>query len=100
MDTILEKTENNFHFLLGDYNHDGHLDLYCIKGFEEADFTEVHILNGNNNYKSWLLQTKTPINEEGADWDYCLGDYNNDGNLDLFCIKKIKLELILLKSIY
>ena len=90
MDTILEKTKNNFNFLLGDYNHDGHLDLYCIKSFGEADFTEVHILSGNNNYKSWLLQTKTPINEEEADWDYCLGDYNNDGNLDLFCIKKNK----------
>ena len=66
---------------MGDYSHDGHLDLYCIKSFGDADFTEVHILTGNNNYKSWLLQIKTPINEEGVDWDYCLGDYNNDGNI-------------------
>ena len=66
---------------MGDYSHDDHLDLYCIKSFGDADFTEVHILTGNNNYKSWLLQIKTPINEEGVDWDYCLGDYNNDGNI-------------------
>ena len=88
MDTILEKTANNCKFLLGDYNHDGHLDLYYIKSFGEPDFTEVHILSGKNNYKSWLLHTKTPIKEGEADWDYCLGDYNNDGNLDLFGIKK------------
>ena len=88
MDTILEKTKHDFVFLVGDYNHNGHNNLYCIKSLGDPDFTEVHILNGGNNYKNWLLQTKTPIKNEGADWDFDLGDYNNDGHLDLFCIKK------------
>lgn len=88
--TILEKTGKNFSFFLGDYNHDDHLDLYCIKSIKDPDCTEVHILSGKDNYKSWLLQKKTPISEGESDWAYCLGDYNNDGNLDLFCIKKNK----------
>ena len=90
MDTILEKTKQDFVFLVGDYNHNGKNDLYCIKSLGDPDFTEVHILNGANNYKNWLLQTKTPIKNEDADWDFDLGDYNKDGNLDLFCIKKNK----------
>jgi GH24 family phage-related lysozyme (muramidase) len=88
--SILEKTGKNFSFSLGDYNHDCHLDLYCIKSIGEPECTEVHILSGKNDCKSWLLQTKTPIREGEADWAYCLGDYNNDGNLDLFCIRKNK----------
>ena len=90
MDTILEKTKNDFVFLVGDYNHNSHNDLYCIKSLGDPDFTEVHILNGANNYKNWLLQTKTPIKNEDADWDFDLADFNKDGNLDLFCIKKNK----------
>ena len=91
MDTILEKTKDEFNFLIGDYNHNGSLDLYCIKSFGGSEnFTEVHILNGANNFKSWLLQIPTKLKEEEADWDFCLGDYNHDGYLDLFCIKKNK----------
>ena len=89
MDSILEHTQEESHFLLGDYNHNGCLDLYYIKTCC-PEFSEIHILNGQNNYKSWLLQTKIPIKEEEADYDFCLGDYNHDGNLDLFCIKKSK----------
>ena len=87
--TILEKTENNNNFLIGDYNHDGKLDLYCIRILGEPEFTEVHIIGGEN-YQSWLLQTKTPLKDGGADWEFGLGDFNRDGNLDLFCIKKNK----------
>jgi len=89
MDSILEQTQEESHFLLGDYNHNGSLDLYYIKTCC-PELAEVHILNGQNNYKSWLLQTQIPIKEEEADYDFCLGDYNHDGNLDLFCIKKNK----------
>ena len=88
--TKLEKTKEEFHFLIGDYNHNDFLDLYCIKNLEGDFPTEVHILDGKNKYKNWLLQTQTPLRGGEADWDFCLGDYNNDGNLDLICIKKNK----------
>ena len=89
-DTILGKTKEEFHFLIGDYNHNGFLDLYCIKNLGGDFPTEIHILNGQKNNKSWLFQTETPLKGEDADLEFCLGDYNNDGNLDLFCIKKNK----------
>ena len=88
--TILENEKDEYNFLIGDYNHNGYYDIYCIKKYGKDGFIKVEILDGANNYNSWLLQTKTPLNEEEADWDFCLGDYNHDGHLDLFCIRKNK----------
>lgn len=87
MDSILECTSSGAHFLLGDYNHNGSLDLYYIKTCC-PEYVEVHILDGSNNFKSFFLQTQTPIKVEEADMDFALGDYNHDGYLDLFYIKK------------
>ena len=89
--TILHQTGNNFSFLLGDYNHNGYLDLYAIKKSQTGtNSTEIHILNGKNNFKSWILQTGTILHETGENWEFCLGDYNKDGFVDLFGIKKFE----------
>ena len=94
--SIFEKTNDQYNFLIGNYNYNS-FDLYCIQKYEEFGVINkngvcsvVHILDGSNKYKSWLLHSTTPLKEEEADWDFCLGDYNNDGYLDLFCIKKNK----------
>ena len=83
------ETEENCSFLLGDYNKNGKLDLYCIKKNKTGtNSTEVHILDGNNNYQTFLLQTGTCLHETGNNFEFGLGDYNNNGTLDLYCIKK------------
>ena len=89
IDSILDHSHEGSHFLMGDYNHNGCLDLYFIKT-SCPEFVEVHILSGADNFKTWLLQIQTPLKEQDSEWDYCLGDFNHDGNLDLFCIKKNK----------
>ena len=87
--TPLEKTGKNCSFLLGDYNKNGILDLYCIKKNKTGtNSTEVHILDGSNNYQSFLLQTGTCLHETGNNFEFGLGDFNNNGILDLYCIKK------------
>ena len=48
--------DKSYHFLLGDYNGNGIMDLFCIKNGEEN--TEVLILNDENNFQSFLLQNK------------------------------------------
>ncbi len=79
-------------FLKGDYNLDGKSDIYAIrKANTGTGTTEVHILNGNGNFQSWLLQTGTALAQTGTDgqWMFALGDYNQDGRLDIFCINKM-----------
>ena len=87
--TKLHETGDNFQFLLGDFNKNGILDLYCIAKYNTgSNFTEVHILNGNDNFQSFLYQNRTPLHEVGDSYDFKLDDYNKDGKLDLYCIKK------------
>ncbi|MFT8315634.1 MAG: NlpC/P60 family protein [Clostridium sp.] len=83
----IERNNNNYDFQLGDYNHDGKPDLYCIKR-QGATSTEVHILNGSNNYQSFLLHTATALVKTDTNWDFGVNDYNNDGTPDLYIIKK------------
>ncbi len=88
-ETILHETDGNWQFCLGDYNNDGYLDLYCIcKNNTGSHSTEVHILSGSDDFGSFLLQTGTNLHETDNTWKFCLDDFNGDGYLDLFCIKK------------
>ena len=87
--TCLHKTGNSFEFLVGDFNRNGKADVYCIsKSGTSSKTTEVHVMNGENNYQNFLLQTGTALHETNENWQFCLGDYNRDGHLDLYCIAK------------
>lgn len=87
--SALGTTGNNFDFLIGDYNRDGIRDVYCIKKSQTgSNSTEIHILNGATNYQSFLLNTGTVLHETGDTFDFVLGDYNDDGQEDIYAIKK------------
>ena len=43
-------------FILGDHDGNGIMDLFCIKN--EKDITEIHVLNGENNFKSFYYKLK------------------------------------------
>jgi kumamolisin len=77
-------------FALGDYNGDGHVDLYCLRVFSFFEHMEVHILSGASGYQSYLLKALTPIPTIEARKQYTaflLSDYNGDGRLDLWALK-------------
>ena len=42
----------------------------------------------NASAAEWVLQTGTKLEEAGENFEFCLGDYNGDGVLDLYAIKK------------
>jgi hypothetical protein len=75
---------------VGDYNRDGKQDIYAIKKNAASDHTEVHVLNGATFYGSYLLQVRTALGAVGAthSWKFALGDYDGDGVLDVFALKK------------
>ena len=69
--TGLHETDKNWEFLLGDYNNNGILDLYCInKKNTGSNSTEVHILDGITNFKKFLFQTDTPLHETEENWKF------------------------------
>jgi hypothetical protein len=87
--TILHETDDKWDFASGDYNRDGVTDLIGIKkSGTGSGKTEIHIMDGATKYTTWLKQTGTALHETGKDWDFQVGDYNRDGVLDIFCIKK------------
>lgn len=87
--TALQQTGNEFVYAAGDYNNDGTTDLYAVKKIGTGTgTTEVHILNGADNYKSFLCQTGTGLGCTGDNWEFLVKDYNGDGKPDLICIVK------------
>jgi len=74
-------------FNVEDFNHDGYEDLICIKKIDEQN-SEIHILDGKNNFQSYILQKRIPVECSGKDFVYNIGDYNNDHFYDLYCINR------------
>jgi len=49
-------------FAVADYNGDGHPAVFCLKKINTGSgFLEVNVLNGANEFQSFLLGVRTPI---------------------------------------
>ena len=77
-------------FSIGDYNGDGKPDLYAIaKTGGSSGKTDLYVLNGADNYQSYLLATATLLGyTDGPAWAFSIDDYNGDGKPDLYAIAK------------
>ena len=75
---------------VADYNGDGKPDLYLIGKVGSTGRTEVHVLNGANDFQTYLANIGTVLGSTGTDnrWDFKVGDYNKDGIPDLYCLDK------------
>lgn len=86
-DSILSETNENWNFEIEDYNGDGIKDIFAINQQGDSS-TEITILNGADNYQSYLLQTATALDKTGDSWHFEVGDYNNDGKIDIYAINQ------------
>ncbi len=90
--SILGKTgsDESWNFDFGKFNTDAVYDMYAIKKMGASGKTEVHVMNGSGGFKAYLLNVATILGQTGTDnsWEFKVADYNRDGKLDLYAIKK------------
>ena len=87
--TLLHETDGTWDFAVADMNGDGAPDLVGIqKSATGTNSTEVHILSGRTNFRSWIRQTGTLLHETDGTWDFAVADMNGDGARDLVGVKK------------
>lgn len=86
--TALHQTGAEFEFETTDWTSDGFLDLVAIAKAGSSGATEVHVLDGAGGFKSFLMQTTTALHQTGQSWEFEFADWNGDGWLDLFAIRK------------
>jgi hypothetical protein len=74
---------------LFDYDNDGWLDIFVVNSWGLKDFPKGeeptnHLHRNNRNGTFTDVTEKAGLVRHGWGQGVCVGDYNNDGNLDLF----------------
>lgn len=67
------------------------MDVLALLGADTGtQSTEVHVMDGASDFKSFALQTGTGLEEAGTGGKFAfeVGDYDGDGTVDVYAIKK------------
>jgi autotransporter-associated beta strand protein len=84
-----ETASGNWEFEVKDWDGGGKPDLIAIKkSATGTGSTEVHVLSGESNFQTFILQTGTALHETDSTWDFAMDDWDGGGKLDLVGIKK------------
>lgn len=68
----------------GDYNNDGSLDLFIFNGSLDGPTYAPFLYRNNGDGTFAKVTNGPPVNDPAESASACWGDYDNDGNLDLF----------------
>lgn len=71
----------------GDVDNDGDLDLFIANDNNENNF--LYINNGAPNYNFTKITSGPAVNDGGNSFGCVLGDYDNDGDLDIFVANRL-----------
>ncbi|MEI6047927.1 MAG: FG-GAP-like repeat-containing protein [Bacteroidota bacterium] len=80
---IIESQNHTENTAWGDFNNDGNIDLYIAN--TNANYPKSNTLYINKGDGSFVADISSPINDiEGFGFAPAWGDFDNDGDLDLF----------------
>ena len=86
--TVLYNFDENWEFKIVK-SLKGKPDIYCIKKIKLVQILlKIHILNGNNNFQSFLFQSRTVLHETNNNWNFKIGYYNRNRRPNIYCIYK------------
>ena len=71
----------------GDVDNDGDLDLFVANDNMENSY--LYINNGAPNYSFTKITSGPAVNDGGNSFGCVLGDYDNDGDLDIFVANRL-----------
>jgi len=71
----------SFGGIWGDCNNDGFLDLYVFNGYD-AVTNSLYLNNGDGSFEK--ITSGSVVTDEGDSYESNWGDFDNDGDLDLF----------------
>ncbi|EON69102.1 hypothetical protein W97_08288 [Coniosporium apollinis CBS 100218] len=87
--TALHETDDNFEFMMTDWNGDGRPDLLVVKKTEtDTNYTEVHVLSGQLRFGKFILQSGTILHKTAENFQFAVADWDKTGRADLVAIKK------------
>jgi subtilisin family serine protease len=82
-------TDGKWVYDVADYNRDGKQDLFAFNKSTGSGLA-VHVLNGANGYRTFLLHKQTVQHDMGTNdaWAVRVADHNRDGLQDIYLVKK------------
>jgi hypothetical protein len=80
--SIVTDVSNSISASWGDYNNDGKADLFVCNAGVPGPNNNLYVNWGGGTFSKVL--TGEIVNDGGASMGSCWGDYDNDGDLDLF----------------
>ena len=85
---LVGASAGRYAFGLGDYDHDGRLDIYAIEN-RGTGSTEIRVLKGACGYRSVLGSVRAPLPKAPArSFQFAIGDRDNDGFDDVYAIRQ------------
>jgi hypothetical protein len=65
-----------------DFNHDGWLDLFVVNNQTGSNNNFLYLNNGDGTFTK--VTSGIIVNDDGSSYGCTCGDYDNDGNIDVF----------------
>jgi hypothetical protein len=85
---IVTDITNSISASWGDYNNDGKQDLFVCNASSTGVNNNLYMSHGNGTFTK--ITTGIIVNDGGASMGSCWGDYDNDGDLDLFVANQVE----------